>query len=508
MVSDMNKRIVIETELGKIEGYTENGLDIFKGIPYAEPPIGEFRFAPPQKKESWEGILDATKFGPRAIQGYTELEKIFPLAGQDSEADCLSLNIWTPSCDNDKRPVMMWIHGGAYIFGTGSNQMYDGSTLAKRGNIVIVTINYRLGAFGFLNLPGAAPNAGILDQVEALKWINKNIENFGGDPDNVTIFGESAGGGSVCALLAMSSIKGLVHHAIAQSGAILTAKPNKEMPGLLMQELGIENGDIDSLRRISAEKLIEAQNAILARATKEGTGEILPFRPSVDGDSLPVHPLEALLNGTGKNIDFLLGCNQHETTIFTFFRYPSNKVDDKELRKGNRRFFSRAGVSDEKASDILKAYEDIRKVSFSEEPLELINAVGTDLTFRIPGIRIAEAKSTHNPNTYMYLFTWPSPAFNGKLGSCHMVELPFVFGNLDIPKGDFFFGSGPAAETLSQRIMDSWIAFAHTGNPNCESIPEWIPYNTKNRATMFMGEEFKSVNAPFDKERAVWDEII
>lgn len=501
----MNK--IVETELGKIEGYSEKGIDIFKGIPYAEPPIGEFRFAPPREKESWEGVLDATQYGPRAIQGYTQLENFFPLKGIDSEADCLTLNIWTPSCDSEKRPVMMWIHGGAYIFGTGSNPIYDGSILAKRGNIVIVTINYRLGAFGFLSLPGAAPNAGILDQVEALKWINKNIEDFGGDPSNVTIFGESAGGGSVCALLAMPSTKGLVHHAISQSGALVTAKPNKKMPGLLMQELGIENGDINSLRRVSAEKLIEAQNAILARAAKESTFGALAFRPSVDGDSLPVPPLEPLLNGAGKDVDLLLGCNQHETTIFFYFQYQSNKVEIEKLRKEISRFFTGVGVNDERASNYVKTYENIRNISFSEEPLEILNVIVTDLAFRIPGIRFAETHSTQNRNTYMYLFTWPSPAFKGVLGSCHMVELPFVFGNLDVPRAAFFFGSGPAAETLSQRMMDSWIAFAHTGNPNCESIPEWKPYNTKTRATMIIGEEFKSENAPFDKERAVWDKF-
>ena len=177
------------------------------------------------------------------------------------------------------------------------------------------------------------------------------------------------------------------------------------------------------------------------------------------------------------------------------------------MRKGISRFFTQVGVSDERASNSVKAYEDIRNISFSEKPLEILNAIGTDLAFRIPGIRFAETYNTQNYNTYMYLFTWPSPAFKGVLGSCHMVELPFVFGNLDIPRAAIFFGSGPAAETLSQRMMDSWIAFAHTGNPNCESIPEWIPYNTKTRSTMFIGEEFKSVNAPFDEERAVWDDF-
>ena len=257
----MNKSEVIDTTSGKMQGYKEDDLVIFKGIPYAEPPIDELRFSPPAAKKRWDGVLEATKYGACSYQGYTQLEDLTGKLQPESE-DCLNLNIWAPNIDNKKHPVMFWIHGGAFIMGGGIDPMYDGSALARRGDIVVVTINYRLGALGYSYIPDVTVNAGHLDQILALKWVHDNIELFGGDPNNVTIFGESAGGYSVVALAAMPAANGLFHRIIAQSAPAIDPKVTKKPTKKVMRMLGA--GDINAFRKISPEKIIAAQNEFLA----------------------------------------------------------------------------------------------------------------------------------------------------------------------------------------------------------------------------------------------------
>ena len=504
----MNKTDIIETKTGKVQGYISNNLQIFKGIPYADSPIGSLRFSPPAERDPWTNIHDASKYGPYVYQGYTPLEALFGKPGWESETDCLTLNIWTPNTDDLKRPVMVWIHGGAFIMGGGANPIYNGSELAKRGNIVIVTINYRLGALGFLNTAGVTANIGMLDQIAALKWVRENIEAFGGDPNNITIFGESAGGISVITLMAMPAAKGLFQRVIAQSAPILMSKPAKSSSKNLFQKLGLEEGDIDALRKIPPEKLIDAQNKVLAKAEKEGTSELMDFRPSIDGNILSEHPLDALKNGTGKNIDLLIGCNKNEYKIWTGLDPRFKKVKEETFPGLVSALLSRMDIDESKSLEILNVYQDTMKDIASTHPIEIFDAIGTDFLFRIAEIRFAEAQKNHNSNVFNYLFTWPSPAFKGRLGSCHAMELPFVFGTLDTPKADLFFGKGPEAFILSEKMMDSWIAFAHTGNPNHENIPEWPIYNRENRKTMVCGKEFKVVERYLDKERAAWDNIL
>lgn len=505
----MDKTEIITTQYGKIQGYKNNNVQIFKGIPYAGQPIGNLRFNPPPECESWEGVRDATEYGPYAIQGFTELEKLFGKPSWESEADCLNLNIWTPSADNNKRPVMVWFHGGAYIFGGGANPIYDGSALANIGNIVVVTINYRLGAFGFLYSSGITANVGMLDQVAALKWIRDNIEAFGGDPNSVTIFGESAGGISVLTLITMPAAKGLFHRVISQSAPILDPTPTIRSTENLFHELGIRVGDIDSLRKISANKLIDAQNKSIAKAEKRGDSELMHFRPSIDGNILPIHPLEALKKGVGKSIDLIIGHNLEEAKLFTVFDPRMSKLNQQGLEKIVIAGLNKIGVDKNKCLELIETYRKLRKErAFPVEPIDLLNAILTDFLFRIPEIRWAEEHHKSNKNTYMYTFTWPSPAFGGKLGVCHVAELPFVFGTLHLPKVDLFFGKGSEANTLSQRMIKWWTQFAHSGNPNNNNPPTWLTYDTKNRTTMFMGKEFKIVNAPFDKERTAWDRLI
>lgn len=499
----MKRTEIIETKSGKIQGYIEDSINIFKGIPFAEPPLGDLRFSPPLEKKPWKDVFDATKYGSYAFQGYTPLEDFMGKLEPQSE-DCLTLNIWTPATDDIKRPVMVWIHGGAFITGGGATPIYDGSSLAKRGDVVIVTINYRLGTFGFLYIPGTTANVGMLDQIAALKWVQDNIDTFGGDPNNVTIFGESAGGISVITLLAMPAAKGLFHRAIAQSAPILDIKPTERSTKDLMRELGIQEGDIESLGRVSANKIIDAQNKILDEALKKGESEVMGFRPSIDGDLIPIHPLEAIRQGAGKNIELLIGCTQDEGKLFTRLNPLFKNLKSAGLELAVSGVLKSLNMSD-KANYLIKAYQNARKDLLPTEPLDILDAIWTDYIFRIFEIRIAETHNKYQPNTYFYIFTWPSPMFQG---TCHAVELPFAFGTIGGPELAMFFGKGQDAKILSEKMMDAWIAFAHSGNSNYENIPTWPPYDSNNRSTMFIGTEFKVMEKSFETEREAWNGLL
>ena len=497
----MNKSDIIDTTSGKMHGSKENGLVIFKGIPYAEPPIDELRFSPPVAKKPWDDVLEATRYGSCAYQGYTQLEDFTGKLKPESE-DCLNLNIWTPNVDNKGRPVMFWLHGGAFIFGGGVDPMYDGSTLARRGDVVVVTINYRLGALGYLYIPGVTANVGQLDQILALKWIQDNIELFGGDPNNITIFGESAGGYSVVALAAMPAAKGLFQRIIAQSAPAIDPKVTKKPTKTLMRTLGIDKGDINTLRKLSPKKIIEAQNKLSAHDPTN----LLAFRPLIDGETLPIHPLKAFKNGDCKDIEFMIGTNLDEAKLFTALSpeiSKMNKTDGEKLLIG---FLGRLGLDFTKSKAMIDTYKQAREGKYSTEPKEVMNALLTDYIFRISTIRLLEAQSKHQPNTYNYLFTWPSPAFNGDLGACHALELPFVFNTLKNSAFQEFVGKSPDLNAISHKVMDAWIAFARSGNPNHEGIPQWPSYNVEKRSTMLINKEFKVVEKFLDKERATWDE--
>ncbi|MHA1914742.1 MAG: carboxylesterase/lipase family protein [Promethearchaeota archaeon] len=499
----MKKTEIIKTESGNIQGYTENGIEIFKGIPFAEPPIGDLRFCPPVIKKPWDGVFDSTKYGPCAYQGFTNLEEWFGKLEHESE-DCLNLNIWTPAADGKKRPVMVWIHGGAFITGSGCHEFYDGSALTKRGNVVIVTINYRLGALGYLYIPGATANVGQLDQIAALKWVHNNIEAFGGDPDNVTIFGESAGGYAVVTLPAMPAAKGLFHRVIAQSAPYFDPEVSEKNTKTLMRKLKVKKGDIDALRKLPAKKIIEAQDNMM----ETDISNLLAFRPLIDGDIIPKHPLEAYRNGECKDIEFIIGSNLDEAKLFTAL---APELNSRIEAGGDNMLIILMGmlkIEKTKSREILDTYKKAREGKFSIEPVELLNVLINDGMFRIPTIRLLEAQSKHQPNTYNYMFTYPSPYLNGTLGSPHAVEIPFVFNSLDIPLLDGFVGNGPSEQVLSEKVMDAWIAFAHTGNPNHDNLPQWPSYKVDQRATMFLGNECNIVNAAFDKEREAWDGLL
>ncbi|MHA2006848.1 MAG: carboxylesterase/lipase family protein [Promethearchaeota archaeon] len=493
----MEKTSIVETSYGKIQGYIEKGIKIFKGIPYTSPPVGDLRFKPPIPPERWNDVRNTTDYSPICPQPSNEKEKF----GQD-EANCLTLNIWTPEIDNEKRPVMFWIHGGGFEGGSSTSVSFDGLPLSLRGNVVIITINYRLGALGYLYIPDMTANVGQLDQIAALQWVHDNVYLFGGDPKNVTIFGESAGGTAVITLLAMPDAKGLFHRAIAQSTFSFNTTYHKEGSDNFSSMLKINPGDIQSLQKAPIDEIIKTQISFMVENKLKGRDN--PFSPVVDGKTLLEKPLTAIQNGIANGIPLLIGTTRDEMKFMEEKLNPNlTEITSEELVKRIKDY-----LNDEQfAEELINTYINEREGIFPTEPLDILGDFQTDYYFRIFSIRVAEAQSRHQKNTFMYLFTWLSPWMDGKLGSCHGLEIPFAFGALDKPGMDVFCGKGEDADVLSEKMMDAWIAFAHSGDPNNKNILEWPSYDSVNRSTMILDKEPKIVNDPFGKEREVWEQF-
>lgn len=505
---------IVETRSGRIEGTEEDGLQVFRGVPFARPPVGPLRFAAPEREAPWTGVRKAQEFGFSAPQNSMAL----PLPGMDVGAmdeDCLYLNIYTPAADGERRPVMVWIHGGGFVIGSGSQPVYGGGPLARRGDAVVVTLNYRLGPLGFLyledlcpGLEGAVGNAGIRDQVAALEWVKENIASFGGDPENVTIFGESAGAMSVGTLLGAPSAAGLFQRAIAQSGAAHNAHTREtanEVARQFLKTLGTTPDEAAAkLRSIPPDKLLDTQQqTVLNLGASVG---MLPFQPLVDDSFLLDPPLAAIEAGRARNIDLLLGTNLDEWKLFGFLDPGLAQLDEAGLIA---RLAPQLG-DETAAKRVVETYREARKGGEANTPKELFFAIETDRVFRIPAIRLAEAQQRHNDAVFMYLFTWESPMMGGALGACHAVELAFAFGQTGAEGGEQFIGVGPEVERLSEQLMDAWLAFARTGDPSHAGLPDgrWPAYERTRRATLRLGRESICENAPNDLEREAWQGLI
>ncbi len=500
-------KTIIETDKGKVRGEYENGLFTFKGIPYAAPPIGEKRWLPPEPREPWQGILEASEFGAISPQITVEPTDFqvpgFSVLGAQSE-DCLYLNIWTSKLEAASLPVMVWIHGGGFNTGSGSQPISLGDILALRGDVVMVTLNYRLGILGFLNLNevtgGRIPatgNNGLLDQIAALQWIKNNISAFGGDPDNITVFGESAGGMSIGCLMAIPAARGLFHKAILESGTGAQARPLDqcvEMSESFLEATGLKSNNTTGLREISVSRILEAQEKL----TLKSPGGVTPVAPVVDGKVIPKRPLDAIKEGAAKGIITIVGNNLEECKLFRIRRPELATADEATLSQICSAFIPKQHIS--RVIDTYKKARNERGESTS--PSELMAAIQTDVMFRIPVTRTLEAQCQNGMAAYHYLFTWKSPALNGLLGACHALEIGFVFGRLD----DKFCGSGPEAEQLSRKVQDGWVAFARYGNPSCESLGEWTAY-CERRKTMMLGQECHVEEVPYEEERRIWGEI-
>ena len=500
---------VVATRAGRLEGRLEQGVRVFRGVPYARAP----RWEAPLPPESWSGVREAHRFGASAPQQAPRL----PLAGRligartpERSESCLSLNIWTPGLDGRRRPVMVWIHGGAFVLGSGSTALYDGTRLARKG-VVVVTLNYRLGALGFLDLSSRWPgrfvaNAGLRDQIAALAWVREHIDAFGGDSDQVTIFGESAGGMSVATLLGTPAAQGLFHRAIAQSGAadhVSSQARAGEIAEFFLDALSARTPD--ALLAAPVEAVLDAQLRAVERVGLfDGR---LPWQPSVDGDVLPLPPREQIAKGLARGVPLLVGTNRDEWKLFLLGDRRARRLDEDALR---RRLARALPGNDELGAALAErafhAYRGDaaprRGASFSES-WEHFQA---DRVFHAPAHRLAELQSAHAP-TFAYRFDWAPPALRRVLGACHGIEIPFVFGTLREPPLAplFFFARG--AGRLSARVQRAWIGFARSGDPGHDDLPEWPAYDAERRATLVLAPRCHVHDAPYAHALRFWGEL-
>ncbi len=482
---------------GQIAGYSENGVYIYKGIPYAKAA----RFMAPEAPEAWQGVRSCRNYGPTCPQGvrqgWQNDEIAFAFNWDDGYPgeDCLRANVWTPAkgADGGRRPVMVWLHSGGFAAGSGQELPgYDGASLARKGDVVVVTLNHRLNVLGFLDLSDFGPeyavsgNAGLLDLVAALNWVRDNAEAFGGDPGNVTIFGQSGGGGKVSTLCATPAAKGLFHKAVVQSGSTLstmTSEMSRRIGRETVRQLGLTAGNIGEISKIPSEKLLAAGTAAVETVRKQaeaenGTGGafIFGWAPTVDGAVLPRQPFADGAPEQSRDIPMMIGTTRCEFSPSTYV--PMFRNADTEMAVG----FLRQRYGQEGADHIIAAYA---KAYPGYRPVDLIDF---DTTFRPNAVRQADIKAAQGgAPVYMYLFTWESPVLDGALRSTHCMEIPFVFANAKIHAS--MTGGGAQAETLAGRMSDAWIAFARTGNPNTPSLPHWPAYTPDQRATMFFDND-------------------
>ncbi|WP_235775615.1 MULTISPECIES: carboxylesterase/lipase family protein [Paenibacillus] len=474
------------TGYGIVRGTEEDGVIIWRGIPFAAPPVGELRFAAPRPPASWEGVRDASSFGPVSLQPpdtrgtrYRGQQPVF-------SEDCLYLNVWSPAGVDETLPVMVWIHGGTFLTGSGSQPMFDGRVLASRSRVVVVSVNYRLGPLGFLHLSplgeGFASNAGLLDQIAALEWVQGNIAAFGGDPKRVTVFGESAGSMSVAALLAMPSARGLFARAIMQSGASQALPPEagSAIAAALLAELGLDRSSASQLRVLPAESILSAAFAVAQRLTGDSPGMV--FQPVVDTDTLPEEPVLAVSGGSASGVPLLIGTNSHEGHYF--FR---EGTPVPPMEKSLKALEQTLGLSDLSAL-----------APYYSEDWEGQAGMMTDLFFWRSAVAFAESYLGHGP-VWMYRFDWGVEDHTLLSKAVHTAEIPYVFGNMDFLRG-LGIQVTQALQSLSDAMRSAWTAFAYSGSPDCSELP-WPEYETEERATLIFDEAPAVVKDPESEKR-------
>lgn len=487
----MTESLVARTTLGDLQGIQRNGVVQFRGVPYAVPPVGELRFAAPHPISAWTGVRDAYQDGPISPQAPSRLRGVMGDFSRPQSEDCLTLTISTPAIDGKARPVLVWLHGGAYLSGAGSLDWYDGATLAREGDMVVVGVNYRLGALGFLYLPEISNGRmGTLDTVAALQWVRQHIGGFGGNPDLVTVMGQSAGAHTIMCLLAMPETRGLFRRAILQSPPAGMA-PLAEATALahgnqLLDLLHIEREHpAEVAARLRAEppaRLIEATGE-LTRLTPSSDQLSGAFLPVLDSLASPERFINAVAEGAGvAGVDLIIGTTREETNAF--LGNPSMQDPDPALVAG---LFSAWTGQD-------TALERYRRRRPGSRTVDALSDLITDYTFLFPSLRLAEAVSQAGARTWIYQFDWAPP--NSPFKACHCLELPFVFGNPQAwSEAPMLQGTDPAALTdLSAEIRCAWSGFAHTGDPAV--CRPWPQYQANGRQTMLFSSVIGPVGDP------------
>ncbi|MFJ9816794.1 carboxylesterase/lipase family protein [Streptomyces sp. NPDC101151] len=490
---------VVRTASGAVRGRHEDGLAVFRGIPFAEPPVGEARFQAPRPARPWDGTREAYAFGPPPPQDIGVQGRAGEVSGPTGD-DWLTVNVWTPEADPSAgRPVMVWIYGGAYKLGHAGQPAYDARRIARDGDVLVVTFNYRMGIEGFARLDGAPANRGLLDQVAALEWVRANITAFGGDPDQVTVFGESAGAGSVASLLAMPRTRGLFRRAVAQSvpGTFFSDELARDMAAALAAEAGRRPTAAD-LAAVDPRRLTDAGQSLSAKMLQyrdrwgQAAPTVTPFAPVVDGDVLPTTPWRALAAGAAREVDLLVGHNRDEFRLFLAMGGMLGKITDEQVTAALR-LLAPGGAAGERA--YRTAFPDA-------SPSELYERVQTDWLFAMPTVHLAQAQLAGGGRAHVYELTWPAPGSGGVLGACHTLDVTLLFGGFDADLGRLLFAGTdtPAeAEELSSRFRRAWTSFARTGDPG------WPAYGTEDRLVQILDTEPQVTAYPEERSRRLWE---
>ena len=483
---------VVQTKSGPVAGTVEGSLEVFRGIPYAAPPTGPLRFMPPSPVEPWTEVRDATKFGPACPQDPDPHEMA---EGTPTSENCLTLNVWTPSTTGHA-PVMAFIHGGGFTAGSTRDPWYDGASFAERG-VVFVTLQYRIGPFGWLDLSDLGPeyatsgDNGLQDQIMALRWVRENAAAFGGDPSNVTLFGESAGAISISALLGAPSADGLYDRVILESGTagtVATREWSQRVYRRFVEFSGVKTPS--DVLGLSTAQVLDAARRIYDTELSDTA-----FHPVVDGQILPDFPMHRIESADGPSVPIIIGTNLDEARYWLYY---ISELDRLPLRFYRPWLESLVG---DRADEVIAAYQGERP---ELDQAQVGMAMSGDVAFRMPAILMAEAFSDRGVPVWMYLATVTSPDLNGRLGAAHSIELPFVFDHLDAPGAPAFVGNDPRNAALADTVQGLWVGFATTGVPAAEGAPNWPQYDRISRATLILDRELSVRDDPYPASRTAW----
>ena len=486
--------VTADTSFGKIRGVNSAGINTFKGIPYGANTAGKNRFLPPSDPAKWTGVRDALEYGPSAPQ----TDPAGTRRGLPESENCLVLNVWTPAiADGRKRPVMLWCHGGGFATGSGSSQGTDGTNLAHRGDVVVITVNHRLNVLGFTylgDLGGSdfaqSGDVGMLDIVHALKWVKDNAARFGGDPNNVTVFGQSGGGRKVGTLLSMPPAKGLFHRAIIESGATMTLVEREQANRVaenLMKELGLSRGGARELQSFPLDRIMGAYFSVMRKMNVDQMTQ--GFSPTMDTKAVPKHPFYPTASDVSPNVPLLLGSTRTEMTLQSDQAAFSLTEDSMRMR-----IQEMIGDSTGRVIDLY------RRLNPGSTPSDLFFLIASDYRYSAPVMKIAERRAAlGKAPVYLYYFRWETPVQGGRLKSPHTIDVPFVFDNVKISAA--LTGGGPEAMALAEKVSSAWIAFARSGDPNTSLLPRWPAFNSTDRPTMVFNNESKAINDPIREQR-------
>ena len=497
---------IVETSAGKVRGTVVEGINIFKGIPYGGNTAGKNRFMPPAKPAPWTGVRDVLAYGPSAPQ--VSANGRGPAGSPGESEDCLVLNVFTPALSGGRnRPVMVWLHGGGFATGSGSGPIIDGTNLARTGDVVVVSINHRLNVFGFTYLGEQAGSdfalsggAGMLDILAALQWVRDNISHFGGDPNLVTIFGQSGGGRKVATLMSMPSAKGLFHRAVIESGAVLrltTPEDAIHSTELLLAEFGLKPSQARELQTVPVARLLAANEAVNKKITFREPG-MVANTPMIDGQALPGHPWDPAAPALSSSIPLLIGHARTEETLYDRPTPEKLNLDEPGLRQRTAKRLE----GDPEA--VIAAF---RKAHPEATPWDLYILIATDHPRGAYTRELAKRKAVQaGAPVYVYRFDWETPEGGGHMRSPHTIEIQFVFNNIKV--GGPLISKMPEAYALADKVSAAWVAFARTGNPNTPNLPKWPSYSVKSRDTMLFNTEIRVEQDPDQGPRLAMEHVL